>query len=201
MVDPIKRCTGINLHDPSLLPTLQSTLQFMGHACKYITGTQTFPISKLGGWKHTTAFNKSSKTNKHQALKHLRQYWCYGNRSVIGNRGGRWTFRNWGDIGLSPPRWKNSQTNKPQKHNTKTWAITSAVHLRKGGNIPKGSVPPYGSKSNKRRLTSLDLKAKETETDGKWEADQQPLWTACCQNDPASNQPYQPSHTPVHHPH
>ena len=44
------------------------------HAQKYITGTQTFPISKLGGWKHTTAFHKSSKTNRHQALKHLRQY-------------------------------------------------------------------------------------------------------------------------------
>ena len=58
--------------------------------------------SKLGGWKHTTAFHKSFKTNRHQSLKHLRQYWCYGNRSVIGNRGGRYTFRNWGDIGLSP---------------------------------------------------------------------------------------------------
>ena len=34
------------------------------------------------------------------------------------------------------------------------------VFLRKIGNIPNGTVPPYGSKSNKRRLTSLDLKAK-----------------------------------------
>ena len=55
MVDPIKGCTEIDLHDPSLLPTLQCTLQCMGHAQKCITGTQTCPISKLGGWKHTTA--------------------------------------------------------------------------------------------------------------------------------------------------
>ena len=63
MVDPIKGCTEVNLHDPSLLPTLQCTLQCKGHAQKCITGTHTFLISKLGGWKHTTAFHKSSKTN------------------------------------------------------------------------------------------------------------------------------------------
>ena len=74
MVDPIKGCTEINLHDASLLPPLQCTLQCMGHARKCITGSQTFPISKLSGWKHTTAFYKSSKMNRHQALKHLRQY-------------------------------------------------------------------------------------------------------------------------------
>ena len=37
MVDPIKGCTEINLHDPSLLATLQCTLQCMGHAQKCIT--------------------------------------------------------------------------------------------------------------------------------------------------------------------
>ena len=31
MVDPIKGCTEINLHDPSLLPTLQCTQQCMVH--------------------------------------------------------------------------------------------------------------------------------------------------------------------------
>ena len=35
---------------------------------------QTFPISKLGGWKHTTTFHKPSEANRHQALKRLRQY-------------------------------------------------------------------------------------------------------------------------------
>ena len=70
MVDPIKVCTEVNLHDPSLLPTLQCTLQCMGHPCQ----SRTFPLNKLGGWKHTTAVHKSSKTNRHQALKHLRQY-------------------------------------------------------------------------------------------------------------------------------
>ena len=49
----------------------------------------------IGGLKHTTVFHKSSKTNRHQALKHLRQYRYCGNRSVIGNRKVRWTFGNW----------------------------------------------------------------------------------------------------------
>ena len=109
MIEPIKGCTEIHLQDPILLPTLQCTLQCMEHWCtcdalvmqKCITSTQTFPIRKLGSWKHTTAFHKSSKTNRHQALNNLRQYWCYGNQSVIGNRGGRRTFRNRGAIGLS----------------------------------------------------------------------------------------------------
>ena len=35
-------------------------------------------------------FHKLSETNCQQTLKHLGQYWCYGNWSVIGNRGGRW---------------------------------------------------------------------------------------------------------------
>ena len=116
MVDPFKGCTEVNLHDPNLMPTLQYTLQCEGDAQKCITGMQTFPISKLGGLKHTTAFHKSSKTNRYQALKHLGQYRCYGNWSVIGNRRGRWTFRNWGDIGLSPASWETTLTNKPLKH-------------------------------------------------------------------------------------
>ena len=87
---------------------------------KCITGTQTFPISKLGGWKHTTAFHKSSEANRHQALKHLRQYRCYGNLSVVGNRGGRWTLWNRLDIGLSPASRETTQANKPPKHYTKT---------------------------------------------------------------------------------
>ena len=127
MVDPIKGCTEVNLHDPSLLPTLQWTLQCMGHAQKCIAGTKTFSISKLSGWKHTTAFHKSSKTNRHQVLKHLRQYWCYGIWSIIGNRRRRWTFRNWGDIGLSSASRETTQMNKPPKHYTKMGAITSAV--------------------------------------------------------------------------
>ena len=80
MVDSIKVCTEINLHIPSLLPTLQCILQCMGQQQKCITGTQTFPISKLGGWKHTTAIYKHTtaiyklfKPHRHQALK---QFWC-----------------------------------------------------------------------------------------------------------------------------
>ena len=75
MIEAIKGCAEINLHDPSLLQTPQCTFQCMGHANKRITGTQTFPISKLGGWKHTT-FHKSFETNRHQTLKHHWQHWC-----------------------------------------------------------------------------------------------------------------------------
>ena len=48
----------------------------------------------------------------------------------------------WADIGLSPASRETAQTNKPQKHYTKTGAITSAVLLRKRVKIPNGSVPP-----------------------------------------------------------
>ena len=61
----------INLYDPSLLPILQCTLQCIRHVQKCITGTQTIPISKLGSWKHITAFHKSSEANRHQVLKYL----------------------------------------------------------------------------------------------------------------------------------
>ena len=50
MIDPTKGCTDINLRDPNLLPTLQFTLQSMGHAQQYFTGTQNVPMTKLGGW-------------------------------------------------------------------------------------------------------------------------------------------------------
>ena len=117
--------TEVDLHDPSILPTLQCTLQCTVHEQKCITGTQTFLISKLGGWKDTTAFHKSSKTNRHQALKHLTILMLW-KLVVIDNRIGRSTFRNWGDIGLSPASRETTQTNKPPKHDTKT-TITSII--------------------------------------------------------------------------
>ena len=138
MVYPIKSCTEVNRHDPSLLSTLKCTLRCMGHAQNYITDTQTFPISKLGGWKDTTAFLKSSKTNRHQALKHLRQYRCYGNWSVIGNRRGRCTLRNWGDISLSPASRETTQTNKPLKHYSKTGGHNISSSLK--GTVPAENV-------------------------------------------------------------
>ena len=42
-------------------------------------------------------------------LKYLRQYRCYGNQSLIGNRGGRWALWNRGDFGLSPASRENTQ--------------------------------------------------------------------------------------------
>ena len=100
MDDPIRGCAEINLHDPSLLPTLQWTLQCMGHAQMCITCTQTFPLCKLGGWSNA-------------------QTWCSGNRSVMGNRGTWWTFKNWGNIGLSPGSRETTLTYKPAKNYTK----------------------------------------------------------------------------------
>ena len=120
MVNPIKGCAEINLHNTNLLPTLQGTFQCMEYLQKCITDTQTFPISKLVAWKHTTVLHKFSETNRHHTLKHLSHYLCYGNRLIIGNRGWRWTFRNWGDIGLSPASRKTSQPNKPPKTTLKT---------------------------------------------------------------------------------
>ena len=119
MVDPIKDCAEINLYDPSLLPTLQCTLQCMWQEQKCITCTQTSLMSTQGGWKYTIAFHKLCKMNRHQMLKHLWQFWCYGNQSVIGNRGRWWSLRNRGDIALSPACWETTQTNKPPKHYTR----------------------------------------------------------------------------------
>ena len=64
LVDPIKSFTEVNLHDPSLLPTLQCTLQCTGHTQKCITDTQTFPISKLISWKDTLrSINRPRRTD------------------------------------------------------------------------------------------------------------------------------------------
>ena len=84
------------------------------------------------GWKHRTAFHKSFETNRHQPLKHLKQYCCYEIQSVIANRGGRWSFRNWGDIGLSPATKKTAQTKKQRKD--------KKLSSEKGGNFSNGSV-------------------------------------------------------------
>ena len=131
MVDPINSTAEVDLHNPGLLPALQCTLQCMCHTQKCITGTQTFPISKLGGWKHTTVFHKMSETNCYQTLQHLGQYWCYGNWSVIGNRGGQWTFWNWGDILMSPASRETTQMKKPSKHHTETGCQNISCSLQK----------------------------------------------------------------------
>ena len=172
----------------------------------HLAGTQTIPISELGGWKHTTALNKSYKTNRHQAFKHLRQHWCYGNWSVIflgGNRGGRRTFRNWGDIGLSPASRETTQTNKPPKHYTKTGGHNISSSLKKKGNIPNGSVPPKMSKSNKRRLTSLYLNAKVVRLGDEWQVRGRSTASLdCLLSKWSDSRPALPTDSPpVHHSH
>ena len=90
-------------------------------------------------YKHTTAFHKLSETNRCLTLKHLRQYWGYGNWLVISNTGGRWTFLNWGDIGLSPASREITQMSTPSKHYTNTW--DQKISSSQRGNIPNGLVP------------------------------------------------------------
>ena len=131
------------------------------------------------------------------------QYWCYGNRSVISYRGGRWTFRNWGDIGLYPVSRETTQTNKPAKRLTKTEAITSVVLLRKRRNIPNGSCHHKDPSLTREASphSTWTRRWQDLEMDGKWEANQQPPWTVCCQNYAIADQPYQPTHTQIHRSH
>ena len=118
MVDPIKGWAEINLHNPSLLPTPNALCSVWDtHKCPY-TGTQTFRISKLGCWKHTIAFQKSPETTDTRRSNSLDNTGGYGNRSVIDNRGRRWTFLNLGHTGLSLASRKTSQTNKLPEYYT-----------------------------------------------------------------------------------
>ena len=83
-------------------------LQYLGHAQWWITGAQTFSISKLGGWKQTTAFHRRSNTIDCTDVIKIDWLFC--------NRGGRWTLRNWDDIGQSPGSRETTQANKSPKH-------------------------------------------------------------------------------------
>ena len=150
MVDPIKGGAEINMNDPSLLATLQCTLQCMRHAQKCITGTQSFLISKLGGWS-TPLRSINPPRQRHQGLKHLTQYRCYGNRSVVGNRGGRWTLWNRGDKGPPLDRvaclQQAGKLPRRKRHRNTTvrrGARTSAVLLRKKETYPMGQSPHKG---------------------------------------------------------
>ena len=136
MVDPIKFCTEINLHDPSLLPTLQWTFQCKGRAQNFFT--DTFPISKLGGWKHTTGLNILSKTYRHQALNPL------NNTDVMEI--GRWLATEedgepfWIGVTLACLQQAGKLPRRTSRRNTtlRREARTLAVFLRKWGKIPMG---------------------------------------------------------------
>ena len=122
---------------------------------KCITGTQTFLTSKLGGWKHTTAFHKLSQTNRHQTLKHRRQHWYNSNLSVIGNSGGRSTFQNWSDIGQEAGKLHKRRS--CQNTVLRRGASTSAVLFRKRKTYSVAQCNHKGPRlANKRCLTSLD---------------------------------------------
>ena len=135
MVDPIKGCSKINLHYPSLQSPLQCTLQCMGHA--QVVGST--PLSSVG------------------------------NRSEIGNRVKRWTYTNWGDIALYPASWETTQTNKPRKQYTKMWGLNISSSLNRKIKHSQWIRAPLGSKSNKRHLTSLELKARVVSLGNRWQ--------------------------------
>ena len=161
MVDLIKSCAEINLHDPSLLFTLQCILQCMGHA-KCTTCINTFPIKKLVSWKHTTAFHKSSRRtgtrcsnifDNTDVMKISREL---ATENDCGPFGIGATFNDW-PVFSKPRNYPNEQAGETL--HKAGGAKTAAVLVKKIGNIPNWSVTPKGSKINKRRLTFVDLKA------------------------------------------
>ena len=81
----------------------------------------------------------------------------------------RWTLFNRSDIGLSPASRETSQTNKPPKYCTMTRGQTISSSLKKKRKHTQWVRAPIRSKSNKRRLTSLDLKANEVRLGDGWQ--------------------------------
>ena len=110
-----------------------------------ITSTETFSICELGGRKHTSTFHKPSKMNRHQTLKHLYQNRCIW--SLIGNRRGRWTFWNWGEIGLSSESGETTQKNKPPKCHNETKSQNVNRPLQKE-DIDNYYIDYYNNNSN-----------------------------------------------------
>ena len=135
-----------------------------------------------------------SLRHRHQMLKKLRQYWCYANRSVIGNGGKEWIFRNLSDIGMSHARRETTQTNRLPKHHTKTGGqnISSLKKKRKHAQFKMDQCHHNGPSLTREswpcsiwRQSWLDQ-----DMDGKWAADQLTPCTACCWNDLTADQPY-----------
>ena len=110
-----------------------------------------------------------------------------------------------GDIGLSPASRETSQTNKPPKHYTKmgghnissyskkkrkhTKLVSATIRVQVYQETPHLTRPEHKGGKTWRWMTS------------EWHINSLPAWTACCQNNRTADQPYQPTHTPVHHPH
>ena len=143
MVDPIKCCAEISLQDPTLLPSLQCTLPCMRHAEKCITGIQTFPISKLGGWKHTSlhSINRPRRTDTRRSNTLDNTDVMEIDRQLATEEDGRpfgigVTLACLQQAGKLPRRTSRRNTT------LRRGARTSAVLLRKRGNIPNGSEPP-----------------------------------------------------------
>ena len=71
-----------------------------------------------------------------------------------------WTLWNRGDIGLSPSSWETIQMNKAPKHYTKMVDQNIGSSRKKKRKHTQLCGAPIRSNSNKRCLTSLDLKAR-----------------------------------------
>ena len=68
MIDPIKWCTKSICTILDCCPLPNALCSVCDTQKRRTTGTLTFPINKLFGWKRTTELHKSSKTNRHQEL-------------------------------------------------------------------------------------------------------------------------------------
>ena len=71
MVHPIKGSIEFHLHNPSLLPTPQCTFPMYGTYANSHPWCLDLSISKLGGWKHISAFQIVRDTPTADAQTHL----------------------------------------------------------------------------------------------------------------------------------
>ena len=154
MVDPIRGCNETNQHDLASC-RLSNTL-----CSVWVSGTQTFPMSKLCGLMYTTAFHNSSDTNRYHTLKHLRPYWYYetGRKLATEEDGESFGMR------MTLACLRQDGKNYPDEQATET--LTTRLAGQNISSLKKmmKHTPWVSSttrvQSNKRRLTSLDLKAK-----------------------------------------
>ena len=133
MVDLIKGCTEINLHDSSSLPTLQCTLQCMANAQKYFTGTQPFPKTILVVESPplcSTNRPRRTDTRCSNTLDNT-DVMEVGRLLATEQYVPADTFQKWGDIGRSLANRETTQTNKQAKHYTETGANNICSSLRK----------------------------------------------------------------------
>ena len=134
---------------------------------KLATCTQTFPLIKLGGWKHSIAFHKASETIDATQSNTLDNTDVM-ERSVIGKWGGRRSFRDWGDIGLCAAAGKLPRLTSHRNVHSDGGPEHQQFSEEKG--YPMGQCHHKGPSltGDARRLSTWRQRWYELETDGKW---------------------------------